>query len=355
MFARKSVMQCCGLLVLLLFAGRGWPAEAPFYQGKTLTVVEGRAAGGLGSLRAKVVASHLQRYLPGNPPIVYQYMAGGGGTAAANHLASVARRDGLTIANIGSSIFSNALLGGSGVRYQLDDFVFLGSAYSGNPFALVIRPALGLDSVEKLKAYSGLRFANRSVGHSTYIADRLAAFTLELKDARWILGYTDQEINPAIERGEADTRVMGIPLFLREAPHWLKQGFTVPVVLRNTKGRGAETFPEFPQDRPTLDRYADTELKRAILKFHNATRPVSSVYLVPKGIPDAALRTLREAFNKAWDDPRFKEEYERLTQEPADPVTGEEIDEILKALPQDPRVREIYKQLIGAGPVPPGR
>jgi tripartite-type tricarboxylate transporter receptor subunit TctC len=339
----------------LLAAGQSLAAEAPFYQGKTLTVVEGRAAGGLGSLRAKVTVQYLQKYLPGNPAVVYQYMAGGGGIAAANHMAGVARRDGLTIANIGSSVFSNALLGSSGTRYQLDDFIFLGSAYSGNPFALVIRPAPGLDNVKKLQAHNGLRFANRAVGHSTYIVDRLFAFILDLKEPRWILGYNDQEINFAIERGEADARVMGIPLFLRETMHWLKQGFTVPVVVKNTKGRGAEVFPEFPQDRPTLDQHADTDLKRSVLRFHNATRPVSSVYLAPKGMPDPAVKALHEAFKRVWSDPQFREEYERTTQEPADPMTGEEIETIFKELPQDPRVRETYKQLIGAGPIPPGR
>jgi hypothetical protein len=36
------------------------------------------------------------------------------------------------------------------------------------------------------------------------------------------------------------------------------------------------------------------------------------------------------------------------------PFTGEEIERVLRQLPQDPRITDIYKQLIGAGPLPSG-
>lgn len=357
----KKPLSVTGVFVsqFLLFASVGsiGAQEVPFYQGRTLTVLEGRAPGGRGSLRAQITSKYLQKYLPGNPGFVYQYMDGGGGTAAANHMAHVVRRDGLTIANIGSSLFANALLGAGGVRYKLEDFVFLGSASSGNPFALVVRPGLGLDTVEKLKSYRGLRFANRSVGHTTYIVDRMAAFVLELKDPKWVLGYNDQEITMSLERGEADARMDGISL-LTQRSATIKEGYTFPVVIRNTKGRGVEVFETiegFPKGRHTLDHYADNELKRTLLRFHNAVRPVSAVYLVPKGIPEPALRTLTDAFNKLWKDIQFTEEYERLTGEPADPLNRDEIEQVLRQIPKDPKVLEVYKILIGAGPLPPVR
>jgi hypothetical protein len=67
------------------------------------------------------------------------------------------------------------------------------------------------------------------------------------------------------------------------------------------------------------------------------------------------LKALREGFNKMFDDPQFAREYERLTSEPADPMTGEEIEQVLRQMPKDPRIAEIYKQLIGAGPLPAAR
>lgn len=343
------------VMLVAFVHGRGITAEAPYYQGKTVTIVEGRAAGGTGSLRVQAAVKYLLKYLPGSPAVAYQYMAGGGGTAAANHLANVARRDGLTIGNIGTSVHSNAIFGAPGVRYKLEDFAFLGSPTAGNAYTLVIRPGLGLDSVEKLKAHKGLRFANRSVGHAMYIGDRMTAFILELQEPKWILGYNDQEINVALERGEADAKTAGIPGFVRENMGWLKEGFTVPLVVRNVKGQGAEITPQFPQNRPSLDQYADTELKRAVLRLHHSSRPGSSIFLVHRGVAEPALAALREAFDKVWRDPQFAEEYLQLTREPLDPITGEEMEEILRQMPRDPKVMETYKQVIGGGSLPPGR
>src|SRR5262249_59369523 len=76
-------------------------AQAPFYQGKTITIIHGRSAGGSGDYRARAVAPFLQKYIPGNPTIVHDHMDGGGGRKAANHIFNTARPDGLTIGSVG--------------------------------------------------------------------------------------------------------------------------------------------------------------------------------------------------------------------------------------------------------------
>lgn len=217
MVLRRWLVRTQLLLVVAFFsaASAGVLYAAPFYQGKTLTVIEGRNPGGLGDLRVRGTLEFLQKYLPGNPAIVVRYMPGAGGMIAANHMAKVVKRDGLTIANIGSNLYARAILGERGVRYKLEDFVYLGAPSPGTSYTLVIRPQLGLDTVEKLKAYEGLRFGQRSVGHGTYIADRLIAYILELKKPRWIFGYNSSELIAAIERGATDaqtTVISAIPL-----------------------------------------------------------------------------------------------------------------------------------------------
>jgi tripartite-type tricarboxylate transporter receptor subunit TctC len=330
-------------------------AEIPYYQGKTITILEGRTAGGTGSLRTRAGVKYLLKYLSGEPSVSFQYMPAVGGVGAANHIVTVAKRDGLTIGNVSGGVFSSAIFKAPQVRYSLEDLVFLGSGNPGSPTTLSVRPALRIDSVEKLKAYNGLRFANRSVGHSMYIRDRLVCFVLELKNPRWVLGYSESELNLALERGEADAMMGGIPGFLREVKDWLKQGFTVPIILKNVKGVGAEAYPEFPQDRPTLDQHADTEMKRAILRLNDAANPGGSIFFVHKDIPAAALKALREAFDKVWKDPQFLDEYEQMTGEKADPMTTEDFEKLLQQMPRDLNVIEAYKQLLSAGPLPPSR
>jgi hypothetical protein len=341
------------VLGLLLPAGPVDAGEAPFYQGKTITLIAVDQPGGTGDLRTRVVTQFLQKHLPGNPNIVMQYIPND--VLAANTLANVAKRDGLTLGRVNSSVYANAIFGAEGARYKLSDFSYFGGAEAGGPYLLILRPGLGIDSVEKLKAYKGLRFANRNVGHTMYILDRMMAFTLDLKEPKWILGYNSQEIRLAMERGEADAQSNSIPSFMRGTQHWLKEGFTIPLIMKNIKGRGAEVAPGFPQDRPSLDQFTDTEFKKAVLRFHNSIRPSGTVFVAPKGIPDPALRALGEAFNRVWSDPQFAKEFARVTKEQPDPVTGEEVDRVLEQAPKDRKIMEVYRQIIGAGPLPSSR
>ena len=61
-------------------------SQASFFQGKTVTVVQGRDPGGTGDLRVKALFPFLQKYIPGKPTIVSEYMPGGGSRKAANHI-----------------------------------------------------------------------------------------------------------------------------------------------------------------------------------------------------------------------------------------------------------------------------
>ena len=54
-------------------------SQTDFYRGKTITIIQGRDPGGSGDLRVKVMMPFLQKYIPGNPTVISEYMPGGGG------------------------------------------------------------------------------------------------------------------------------------------------------------------------------------------------------------------------------------------------------------------------------------
>src|ERR1044072_1794688 len=81
------------LLLDLFIAGVAFP-HTSFFQGKTVPILESSAPGGVGSMRTKAVVPFLHKYIPGNPTVVMQYMDGGGGRKAANHLYKSVRPDG---------------------------------------------------------------------------------------------------------------------------------------------------------------------------------------------------------------------------------------------------------------------
>jgi len=192
-------------MTIVFLPASGW-AQTPFYQGKTITVVQGRDPGDAGDMRVKAVIPLIQKHIPGNPTILSEYMPGGGGRKAANHLFKVAKPDGLTIANIGAGFLANAVLGESGVQYDIDKFVYLGSPYSASHYVFLTRSALQLGSLDKLRAASGLRLGAQSVGHTIYIVGRLFAWLLGLKDPKFITAYGGNEIDAAILQGELDGR-----------------------------------------------------------------------------------------------------------------------------------------------------
>src|SRR5687768_8871603 len=90
--------------------------SSPYFQGKTIILVQGREPGGSGALRAQAAIPFLRKYLPGEPIIVTQFMPGGGGRKAANYIQN-AKPDGLVFANVGSGLIANAILGSTGVEY----------------------------------------------------------------------------------------------------------------------------------------------------------------------------------------------------------------------------------------------
>ena len=123
-----------GIIAALLLAALLFPplavGQQNFFQGKTITIIQGRDPGGTGDLRVRALVPFLQKYIPGNPTIVMEFMPGGGSRKAANHIFRTSRPDGLTIGNFSSAMVSLAILGESGVLYDIDKFHYLGSPYS---------------------------------------------------------------------------------------------------------------------------------------------------------------------------------------------------------------------------------
>ena len=55
-------------------------SQTPFYQGKTITVVQGTEAGGSSDVMTRAMLPYLKKHIPGQPTIVSEYMPGGGGS-----------------------------------------------------------------------------------------------------------------------------------------------------------------------------------------------------------------------------------------------------------------------------------
>jgi len=69
---------------------------APFYKGKTITIVVASSPGGGYDLYGRMIARHIGKHIPGNPTILPQNMAGAGSLRAANFIYTAAPKEGET-------------------------------------------------------------------------------------------------------------------------------------------------------------------------------------------------------------------------------------------------------------------
>src|SRR5437870_1130251 len=137
---------------LISTAGAGF-SQADFYKGKTIKIIRGGGPGGSGEFQTRALMKFLEKYIPGQPRLMMEYIEGAAGRKAANVIYSSTRPDGLTIGSIGAGLVVGPILALPGSNYDLDKFIYLGSTDTGDPYIFFYTKAnLGLDSLEKLRA-----------------------------------------------------------------------------------------------------------------------------------------------------------------------------------------------------------
>jgi tripartite-type tricarboxylate transporter receptor subunit TctC len=326
-------------------------AQSTFYKGKTITIVQGRAPGGQGDIRVRALLPILQKNIPGNPAIVSEYMDGGGGRKAANHMFRVAKPDGLTIANIGEGFVSSAVLGEGGVQYDIDKFIYLGAGTSQTNYVFYTRSQLGLNSIDKLRAATGVKVGGQTVGHSIYFLGRLFGWLLELKQPKFIPGYSGPDLDVALLQGEIDARA-SVPDDITRRGEWLEKGLVDWQALFEIPRGYRVPHPAFSKI-PSLDTFARTDRGKKILVMARNFRLIGVPYLLPPGSPPEAVEILKTAFRKSLHDPEFHANMKKLTGGAAAPLLPEEQERAIREIPREPDTVETFKKIAGPDPLPP--
>jgi tripartite-type tricarboxylate transporter receptor subunit TctC len=344
----RSILAGTCALCIWLFWSHSALAQAPFYQDKTITVVAGTDAGGTADLRIKTVLASLRRHIPGNPTIVVEYMPGGGGRKAANHVFRTSRPDGLMMGAMLSSLIPTAVTGETGVLYDIDKLIYLGTPYSGHPHVFLSRRELGANTLDKLRSMPGLRLGAQSVGHTIYYTGRMFSYLIGLKEPKSVIGYSGPELDIAFLRGEVDVRSNHPDNPLRQG--WLdKELVNVHSIIEVPKGR------PHPHARyatlPDLESFAKNERERKLIAMHRAFQLAGAPFVLPPGTPPERVEILREAMRRTFKDSQFLNDYKK-TGDDSPPLLPEELERVIKNLPREPDVVELFKSLFGAGPLP---
>jgi len=323
-------------------------AQTNYYQGKTLTIMRGGTPGGYGDLQARALIPFLKKYIPGEPTVIIEHKQGAAGRTAINYIYSGAKPDGLTIGAVGNVLVSGPILGLAGTHYDLDKLVYLGSTDSGSPTAFVTRKQAGFDSVEKLRAATGIRIGANSVGHITYINGRLAAHLIGLKEPKFVVGYSSPERDVALLQGEVDGGSMSSAT-IQQNPS-LAEKVHFHAVITVPKGHYAAPYS---RATPELDSFARSDKDHRLLNLYRSFDYPRWPYIMAPGTPKELIAILREAMAKSFKDPGFAKEFKKLTGiEPA-PITADAIEAAIKELPRDPETIALYKHLADHRPMPP--
>jgi tripartite-type tricarboxylate transporter receptor subunit TctC len=323
-------------------------SQANFYQGKTITLIRGSTPGGVGERRARSVIPYLTKHIPGNPTVVMEFMPGAGGRKAANHMYHRARPDGLTLANIGVGHIVSAVLGETGVDYDIDKFSYLGTPNTGTHYIFITMRKLGLNSLEKLRAHSGLRIVAHAVGHEIYLTGRVFAYMLGLKEPKFVTGFGDPEMLVALAQGEVDARSQ-VSESIEKTPGWLDGGVVNFHAIMETPG--VPKHPRFAQ-LPTLENFAKSPREQKLLLMHRAFRSVGTPYLLPPATPKERVDIIGEALRATFRDPTFLNDFKKQTGAEATPIIAEEQTKALREIPREKEIIELFKKMIGADPLP---
>jgi tripartite-type tricarboxylate transporter receptor subunit TctC len=328
----------------VLLAATQSRAQAPYYAGKTITIVRGGGAGGSGEFQSRALIPYLKKYIPGNPTIVMEFMDGASGRKAANYFYT-AKPDGLKIASAGNMI-PGPILGLSGSHYDIDKFPYIGSTETGNPYVFFSRKTASFDSLDKVRSARGLRVGAHSVGHSVYITGRMFAHLLDLKEPRFVVGFNDPEMDIAFANGELDGRTSGnIDSVLKD----LRDQVHFHATISNPKGRFDPRLPGLPD----LDSFAKNDRERKVIELFRAFQVPRWPHHLAPGTPPELVKILREAMARTFKDPEFQQEFKKLMGRDATPLTGEEVQKVVRDLPRDPEIVGLYKLYAEGGALPP--
>ncbi|MGB7949218.1 MAG: hypothetical protein WCH75_16140 [Candidatus Binatia bacterium] len=334
------------LLSLLVPVERAF-GQAPFYQGKTITLVRGSTPGGIGEMRVRALIPYLKKHIPGQPTILIEFMEGGGGRKAANHV--FGKPDGLTVGTTPGGIIASAILGEPGVLYDLEKFVFLGSTESESHYSFLTRSEAGWDSLEKLRAASGVRIGSHAVGHPIYLTGRFFGYFLDLKSPKFIASYSSPEQDVALMRGEIDARSEASLSIAKRHGDWLEKGMVhLHAVIEIPKGKKIPQFNHLPD----VETFARSEKERSLISMFRLLRGAGSPYFVAPGTPKEQVQILQSAFRKAYDDPEFEKEYKKATGTDPSPINPEDYQSAIREIPRDPETVAFYKKLSGGDPLP---
>lgn len=329
----------------------GWSsplfAQAPFYQGKTMTIVVGTKAGDVYDLYPRLLAEFWPKYLPGSPNIIVQNVPGAASLIAANQVYNTAKPDGLTLAAIYPALYFDQLIKRPEVKFEWTKWNWIGSTVRSNHL-LYMRADTPYKTIDDVRnASTPPKCGATGVSSTGYYMPKLMEETLGTK-FDIVSGYVaGQDIDLAVERGELQCRAFTITAYFAREPFisWRKRNFVN--VLIQTGSKKDPRLKNTPTIYELMDKYKTNDAGRSLAKVILASGDFGRPIVAPPGVPADLVKLLRDSFEKTIRDPGLLAQAEKTKLE-IDPTSGEDMQTLAKeVIATPPDVVARMRKLLG--------
>lgn len=315
----RSIKAWVVLAFCAMSAPQGAAAAAEFYKGQTVTFIIGASGlGGSYDTFSRAMAAHIGRFLPGNPTVVPQNMPGAGGIRAANYLYNVAPKDGTAIGMIDQAIYLSQILGTPELKADAIKFNWIGRLTSNTAVLFVWHDA----PAQKIEDALTRELIVSAPGTSSRLNWNLLNNVVGTK-IKMISGYKGAaESRLAMARGEVHGLSMPWQEIKQQTGAWLAEK-KITLLLQT----GVDRHRELP-DLPRMIDLAKNDDDRQLIYLFSLPNSIGRSVVAPPDLPTERVSALRQAFQAAIADAKFREDVERLKLV-LEPLSGEELQQVV--------------------------
>jgi len=305
-------------------------AQGALFQGKTVTVIVGYAAGGGTDTFARLVAGSLASHLPASPTIIVRNVPGADGITAMNYFVEQVAADGLTLAVNASTTADPLNWRKPQARFDPTKFAVVGGAGRGGVLLVIRKEAEARlhDKQQQAVVMGSLSGLPRS-------GMQMTAWGIEYLgwNARWITGYRGtSELMVALERGEIDMTSTGNLFHVQKLLATGKFKVVAQTgMLKNGARIARPEFADVPVFETLLAGKISDPLMRKAFDYWSSNSSIDKWVALPPNSPKAMLDAYRETYGRMIADADFVERGRKMSDD-FEPWSHEEVERLIRTL-----------------------
>ena len=316
---RRSALGALALIAGTIAAQAQTPAE--FYKGKQVQMMVYSGAGSTYDTYARLLARHMNRFIPGSPNIVVQNMIGAGGLKLVDYLNRIAPKDGTVFGTVSRGNPFDPIMGKKDIDFDPLKLTWIGSMNREIAVALSWGPS-PVKTFEDLRK-TELLVPGTGAGADSEIIPR-AYNNLAGTRFKIVSGYRDTaEATLQLETGE----LQGVAYWSLSAIQSLKPDWIPSKKVNILFHTGAADTPDLP-GVPRIRTLVKDETDRKALEFLLAREVMGRPFVAPPNVPPERIEALRKAFMATMKDKDLLVEADKTALE-VNPVPGDEIQKIV--------------------------